>query len=89
MHSFFQGICIPDPLKIIREKHTTKKTLKNESFQEKKVYGLIVAHTGGHTAHTAAHTTHATGWHATLGCMALGRCNDIVNTQDHDSCFCS
>ncbi len=44
--------------------------------------GLVIAHSGGHTAHSA-HATH-TGGHSTLGCMALGRCDDIINTQDHD-----
>ncbi len=52
---------------------------KTKTGKQKKMSGLVVAHSGGHTAHSAH-----TGGHSTLGCMALGRCDDIINTQDHD-----
>jgi len=46
--------------------------------------GLVVTHARRH----AAHSTHAARGHAaTFGHRALGRSDDIVNAQDHDSGF--
>ncbi len=60
--------------------------IKNTEKKREKYFRLVVAHARRHAAHST-HTAHATRGH-TLGCMALGGCNDIVNTQDHDGCFC-